>query len=110
MRRAAAGCVLSAVLLLLRSPSAAELPPKLQDGGLRIVPRARYWRPSLSGAIEITAGGWPGSASRIDVADDLKLGSADTSKGGLELLLGNHRPGVLYEPTSFHGDTTLSAG
>ena len=55
----------------------------------------------------ITAGGQPGSGSRVDFSDDLDLGTANAFEGGVNLRLGPHELGVRYDPSSFHGDATL---
>jgi len=84
-------------------------PPSAQAPtfSLEILPIFRYWRPSLSGDMTITAGGQPGSGSRLDFSEDLDLGTANAFEGGLSVLLGRHELGVRYDPSSFHGDATL---
>ena len=84
-------------------PANAQAPPF----SLEILPIFRYWRPSLSGDMTITAGGQPGSGSRVDLSDDLDLGTTNAFEGGVNVLLGRHELGVRYDPSSFHGDTTL---
>ena len=74
---------------------------------LEILPIFRYWRPSLSGNMTITAGGQPGSGSRVDFSDDLDLGTVNAFEGGISVLLGRHELGARYDPSSFHGDATL---
>jgi hypothetical protein len=84
-------------------------PPRVQaqPSSLEILPIFRYWRPSLSGNMTITAGGRPGSGGRVDFSRDLDLGTANAFEGGLSLLLESHELGVRYDPSSFHGDATL---
>jgi hypothetical protein len=55
---------------------------------LEILPIFRYWRPSLSGDMTITAGGQAGSGSRVDFSDDLDHGTANAFEGGVSVLLG----------------------
>jgi hypothetical protein len=74
---------------------------------LEVEPIFRYWRASLSGDITITAGGQPGSGSRIDVSSDLDLGTTNAFEGGARVSLGRHELAIRYDPSSFHGDTTL---
>ena len=86
-------------------------PPQAQAAApasaLEIAPIFRYWRPSLSGDITITAGGQPGSGGRIDVSSDLDLGTANAFEGGARVSLGRHELAIRYDPSSFQGDTTL---
>src|SRR5262249_35752188 len=74
---------------------------------LEVEPIFRYWRASLSGDMTITAGGQPGSGSRIDVSTDLDLGTTNAFEGGARVSLGRHELAVRYDPSSFHGDATL---
>ena len=86
-------------------------PPQTQAAApastLEVEPIFRYWRASLSGDLTITAGGQPGSGSRIDVSSDLDLGTANAFEGGARVSLGRHELAIRYDPSSFHGDATL---
>lgn len=55
----------------------------------------------------ITAGGRPGSGSRIDLSSDLDAGAADSVAGGLALSAGPHELAFRYHPASFHGEAVL---
>ncbi len=56
----------------------------------------------------ITAGGKPGSGSRIDVSNDLDVGTTNAFEGGARVSLGRHELAVRYDPSSFHGEATLA--
>jgi hypothetical protein len=75
---------------------------------LEVEPIFRYWRASLSGNMTITAGGHPGSGSRIDVSSDLDLGTTNAFEGGARVSIGRHELAVRYDPSSFQGDATLN--
>jgi len=68
---------------------------------------ARYWRPSISGEVFITRGGVPGSASVVDVDDDMNLKTADAFEGGVSVGYGRHRATLAYEHDPFSGSSTL---
>jgi hypothetical protein len=79
------------------------------DDGFHVVPYVRAWWAEPHGNLFITRGGHPGSASRIDVEDDLSLDSEWILEPGVDVVLGRHRLGVAYVPLDFTGRTTLDA-
>ncbi len=77
------------------------------DGLPSATARATFFPTTVAGNLEITQGGVPGSASRIDVADDLDLADDAYGNFALELDDGRLRLGLQYLPFGFQGDTTL---
>ncbi len=74
----------------------------------RIEPSARWWRTPLTGEVEITAGGAPGSATEIDVEEDLGLERENHLTFSADVHLADHRLTLSYLPLSFDGDAVLS--
>jgi hypothetical protein len=67
----------------------------------------RYWHPAISGEVLITAGGRPGSGSRVDTQDDLSLDDGDGFEVGASVGYGRHRVFLAYESDSFSGSSVL---
>jgi hypothetical protein len=68
----------------------------------------RYWRPGIYGRLFITKGGGDGTASRINVHDDLELETENAPQAALDFNLGDHRLGFQYLPLTFEGKSTLT--
>ena len=69
--------------------------------------RARYWRPWATGDVFITKGGAAGSASSVDLKDDLGLDAGNEWMVGADVRMGRHRIRLAYEPLAFDGKNTL---
>ena len=100
-------------MLLLASigPACAlHRPGDAGDDGIAVTPWARYESLQLqsSSDVFITSGGAPGSASTIDLKDDLGVDGASAASAGVDLTWGDQRVRVGYTSAPFDGKATLA--
>ena len=69
--------------------------------------RGRYWRPWATGNVFITKGGASGSATSVDLENDMNLDVGNEWMVGVDVRMGRHRIRGAYEPLSWSGKNTL---
>ncbi len=90
----------------IRGPDVA--PTASPDPDYSFTLLGRYWRPWLFGNIYITKGGKPGTASRINVREELGIEEDDVPEAGLRVDAGDNRFSFRYTPIEFEGRETVS--
>ncbi len=97
-----------ALLLLAGVGPACALQPSA-DGPFTVVPRARFQDLALSSSskVFITSGGQPGTATSIDLRNDLGVDGASAPVVGVDLVWGDRRVRLGLESESFDGHATL---
>ena len=78
-------------------------------GPFSLTASLRIWQARMTGKMEITEGGAPGSGTGVDVSDDLDLGPDNTVELGLDLRLNLHRLKIRYLPLAFSGHDVVGA-
>ena len=69
--------------------------------------RGRYWHAWATGDVYITRGGAAGTATTVDLADDMDLDAGNEWMVGADVRFGRHRVRAAYEPLAWDGKNTL---